>query len=557
MRLPRLTLVPIIASLLLGGLLVPAPAARAVGVWAPAPSPASAFASRLVPLANGQVLLVDGASQRYDPATDTWSAPVSPTTPGRYNYAAVGLADGRALVIGGSDVGPLASVDRYDPATDRWEPVAPMGAPRARGHTATLLADGRVLVVGGVGPRGTAPTAELYDPVREAWVPAGDLGTARAGHTATRLPDGRVLVAGGMDDRSRVLASAELYDPATDRWSAAPPMDTPRSDHRATPLVAGRVLVLGGTTTGAASSRLATAERYDPATDRWTPVAPIPPAGADVTPRGDFTVTLLPDGQVLLAGGRVLREPACEVKCGPDIVLASTERYDPVSDRWIATAPMRGPRAGHAAALLPDGRVLVAGGFVSSGIPPTPPAELYTSSPASESCFAETGRCVRGPFLTYWQRHGGLAINGYPLSDEFVEVLEDGRAYEVQYFERVRLEHHPENPPPFDMLLGQFGRRIRPADPPAAPLPGQEYFAETGHNLGDGFLAYWQANGGLPQFGYPISEVFEERLEDGKVYRVQYFERARFEYHPESQAPYDILLGQFGRRILAQVERRR
>jgi len=68
--------------------------------------------------------------------------------------------------------------------------------------------------------------------------------------------------------------------------------------------------------------------------------------------------------------------------------------------------------------------------------------------------------------------------------------------------------------------------------------------------LSGSFLNYWQANGGLAQFGYPISEEFSERLEDGKSYVVQYFERARFEHHPENQPPSDLLLGQFGRRIL-------
>jgi hypothetical protein len=133
-----------------------------------------------------------------------------------------------------------------------------------------------------------------------------------------------------------------------------------------------------------------------------------------------------------------------------------------------------------------------------------------------------------------------------------VETLEDGKPYKVQYFERVRMELHPENPPPYDVLLGQFGRRIHPADPPVAANPalGVRYFPETGHNLGGGFLVYWNANGALPQFGYPISEEIAETLEDGKAYTVQYFERARFEHHPENRPPYDVLLGQFGRRIL-------
>jgi hypothetical protein len=164
--------------------------------------------------------------------------------------------------------------------------------------------------------------------------------------------------------------------------------------------------------------------------------------------------------------------------------------------------------------------------------------------------FPETGKCVNEPFLSYWKAHGGLAINGYPISDQFTEKLEDGKSYTVQYFERVRMELHPENQPPFNVLLGQFGRRIHPADPAVAPKPGARFFPETGHNLGGGFLTYWNANGGLAQFGFPISEEFPEKLEDGKSYTVQYFERARFEFHPENQPPYNVLLGQFGRRIL-------
>jgi hypothetical protein len=191
------------------------------------------------------------------------------------------------------------------------------------------------------------------------------------------------------------------------------------------------------------------------------------------------------------------------------------------------------------------------------GPPPNPnpqPQPTAPPNPQPGGCtgrfFAETGKCVNGPFLSYWNNHGGLAINGFPISDQFTETLEDGKPYTVQYFERVRMELHPENAPPFDVLLGQFGRRIHPADPPVTAKPGARFFVETGHNLEGSFLTYWAANGGLPQFGYPISEEFVETLEDGKPYTVQYFERARFEHHPENAPPFDVLLGQFGRRIL-------
>jgi hypothetical protein len=202
---------------------------------------------------------------------------------------------------------------------------------------------------------------------------------------------------------------------------------------------------------------------------------------------------------------------------------------------------------------LPDGRTLAVGGVHADAGPST---EWYDPGTPGR-CFAETGQCISGPFLAYWQAHGGLAINGYPISDEFSERLEDGKVYLVQYFERVRLEHHPENAPPNDILLGQFGRRIHPADPPVPPPTGPMvqdgyYFAETGHYVPGVFFNYWYTRGSLAQFGYPLSEMFEERLEDGNTYQVQYFERARFEWHPENADPqYQVLLGQFGRRILA------
>ncbi len=164
--------------------------------------------------------------------------------------------------------------------------------------------------------------------------------------------------------------------------------------------------------------------------------------------------------------------------------------------------------------------------------------------------FPETGKTVSGIFLEYWETHGGLYILGLPITDEFVE---DGMR--VQYFERAVLEYHRElEGTPFvvlQRLLGSIlneGRDFPPADPNALP-PGYRYFPETGHSLGGIFREYWEKNGGLYVFGYPISEEFEElNPADGKVYRVQYFERARFEHHPElAGTPYEVLLGHLGR----------
>ena len=180
------------------------------------------------------------------------------------------------------------------------------------------------------------------------------------------------------------------------------------------------------------------------------------------------------------------------------------------------------------------------------------PLQAENAPPGDERAhFPETGHTLGHGFLAYWQRSGELPRFGYPLSEEFVEVSPtDGRPYTVQYFERARFEYHPENADPqYQVLLGQFGRTVHGVDLPATQQAGALYFTETGHNLSGRFREYWEANGGLAVFGFPLSEEFMETL-DGASYRVQYFERARFEYHVENQPPYDVLLGQFGREVL-------
>src|SRR5215210_3637154 len=122
---------------------------------------------------------------------------------------------------------------------------------------------------------------------------------------------------------------------------------------------------------------------------------------------------------------------------------------------------------------------------------------------------------------------GLLPQFGYPISEVFEERLEDGKTYRVQYFERARFEYHPENQAPYDVLLGQFGRKLHPLYPAVADCRCGRYFAETGHNIAGRFQAYWEANGGLAQFGYPITDQVTETLEDGHQYTVQWFERAR------------------------------
>lgn len=170
--------------------------------------------------------------------------------------------------------------------------------------------------------------------------------------------------------------------------------------------------------------------------------------------------------------------------------------------------------------------------------------------------FTETGKSVKGKFLQYWNAHGGLAQQGYPISNEMQEQSDiDGWVYTVQYFERAVFELHAENVgTQYEVLLSLLGSLYYTQKYPSG-APDQNVsndnvirFQETGKTLGGRFRAYWEKNGGLPQQGFPISDEFQETNElDGKTYTVQYFERSVLEYHPENTGTqYDVLLSQLG-----------
>ncbi|MEI6043201.1 MAG: sialidase family protein [Chloroflexota bacterium] len=192
-------------------------------------------------------------------------------------------------------------------------------------------------------------------------------------------------------------------------------------------------------------------------------------------------------------------------------------------------------------------------------------AVAATQAPGS-TYFPETSHNLRGIFKAYWEKNGGLAQFGYPKTEEFREFNPaDGKIYLVQYFERNRFEYHPENTGnQYEVLLGLLGNQLtaerRATGEGAfnrfdnANYPGGLYFPETGHNLRNSFKTYWEQNGGLSLYGYPISEEFYElNPDDGKTYVVQYFERNRFEYHPENKGTkYEVLLGLLGNSLLKQ-----
>jgi len=322
-------------------------------------------------LANGKVLVAGGATRAdplcfggmssaelYDPVAGSFTASGNMAAP-RYAHTATSLANGEVLMTGGfgsgfdcEDLGEPAqhSAELYDPSTGTFKGTSGMLYGRG-GHTATLLTNGKVLVAGGGDQGGgTLPfygtgsnTAELYDPNTGAFASTGNMATARLGHTATLLPNGKVLIVGGVPTSvSQPTVAAEIYDPTTATFTITGSMAKARAGHTATILQDGKVLITGGYTD------FTNGEFNDSSTaEIYDPVAgTFSAAGSMGAARFVHAATLLPNGTVLIAGG-------------PD---STAELYDPSLGSFSPTGGMESVRAGHSATLLQNGEVLVAGG---------------------------------------------------------------------------------------------------------------------------------------------------------------------------------------------------
>ena len=359
----------------------------------------SATASKsAILLRSGAVLVVnwpDGAwspseAERYDPRT-AGAAPALPTPaigPGHWSgaasmslprsgHTAVRLIDGRVLALSwGVDITSGVTPELYDPKADRWSAAAtPLTHMTSNRMSATLLRNGKVLVIG--------DDAELYDASLNRWSKAGTMNWSRNYHTATLLSDGRVLVTGGVQNNQQ-LSSTEIYNPTTNAWAIGPAMHAPRSNHQAALLKNGRVLVVGRY--GAPVD----AEIFDPRDLTMSPAGSMPEI------RDGFTLTALPDGNALVAGG-VDASHAPSVEDAPYL-------YDPKKNTWFPAARMSVNRRDHTATLLPNGLVLVAGGFASGFV--TGSAELY--DPTADS----------------WTTTGSLAV---ARAGSAATLLSDGR----------------------------------------------------------------------------------------------------------------------------------
>jgi hypothetical protein len=210
---------------------------------------------------------------------------------------------------------------------------------------------------------------------------------------------------------------------------------------------------------------------------------------------------------------------------------------------------------------------------------PSRPALASTA----ERCFAETGFCISGRIRQYWENNGGLPVFGFPKSAQGPMVIE-GKTFIAQNFERNRLELHPENAAPYDVLLGRLGalNMISVFNAETSDVVSTinfntesfsgggllkdsnscKWFEQTRQFVCNEFLTYWKSHGlqldgkpgfteaeSLALFGLPLSYRFTTTLE-GTPRVVQIFERARFELHEDKPEPYRVLLGLLGNQYL-------
>ncbi|HLJ56612.1 MAG TPA: kelch repeat-containing protein [Chthonomonadaceae bacterium] len=260
-------------------------------------------------LDNGRVLACGGYQQigerggtirsalLWDPAARTWSA-TGRMADARELHTATKLGGGSVVAAGGfSDGRILASAEVYDPATGSWSATGAMRTARF-GHAA-LLVGGALFIIGGRTEKDVSlAETERYDAAAGAWSLGPPMRQDRFRHTATLLRDGRVLITGGYSSvQGKTLATAEIFAPDTNTFTLLEStMGDGRMDHTATLLADGRVLIAGGWSS-TRNSTVASADIFDPSTNRFTPAAPLP------TSRHEHTATLLPDGSVLVAGG--------------------------------------------------------------------------------------------------------------------------------------------------------------------------------------------------------------------------------------------------------------
>jgi hypothetical protein len=323
------------------------------------------------------------SAELYDPSSETWAATGSLATARSFHTATL-LNGGKVLVAGGQNsTGATSSAELYDPATGLWTSTGGMNGPRVA-HYATLITTGaqfgKVLVAGGssicAGCTPVLDSAELFDPSTGLWADTGSMTIARTSDDSQPaiLPDGSIIVVGGDTCCPyHWFNNAETYDPVSQTWTPSSAKMTYANEDMIL-LPDGNVIVAGGIKgTQPSAVNVADAELFDSSTGTWTATASMS------TDRASHTLTLLASGQALVAGGYSGGWGVCNED------LTSAELYDSIAGTWSPTGNMTVGRINFTATLLPNGQVLAAGGRDCAGNVRSS-AELYTPGTTNKSC---------------------------------------------------------------------------------------------------------------------------------------------------------------------------
>lgn len=344
----------------------PPPSAATLGQWSAVKSwPLVAVHAALQP--TGEVLVWDAWELGATPSARLWNPLTEAFVAVPNSLAAIFcagqavLGDGRLLVVGGHNGADIGIVDTtvFDPISRTWSRAASMAYARWY-PTVLTLPDGRVLALSGNQTETLYATVpEVYDPATNTWaeLTGADLllPTYPQAHVA---PDGRVFVAGseGQAPRSRLL------DLASQTWTT---LGGAPSNGVTVMYAPGKVLMTGGGDPAVSQAFVIDLNQPSPT---WRAVAPMAYA------RNFHNHTILPDGTVLVTGGGA----SASLVATSGGVLAA-ELWDPTTETFTTLASMQVPRLYHSIGLLlPDGRVLVAGGGRTAPAIDYPSAEIYS-----------------------------------------------------------------------------------------------------------------------------------------------------------------------------------
>ena len=254
---------------------------------------------------------------------------VLPPTPTARTEVAVVNHQGKIYLIGGfTPNGISEQVEVYDPKTQSWSQVAPLPAPRH--HTTAVSTHGKIYVIGGFSSGMWTPvnTVYAYDAAENKWTEQTPMPTER-GALAAGVIDGKIYAVGGALKklfRLRDSNANEAYDPTTNTWKQLAPIPTPR-DHLTVSVANGLLFAIGGRVNVNYNQNLDTNEVYDPISNQWKTRAPLPTARSGITSQ---TI----NGKIYVFGGE-----------SGEGTFNENEAYDPKTNQWSTQPPM--PKSCH------------------------------------------------------------------------------------------------------------------------------------------------------------------------------------------------------------------